>query len=84
MRSVSTIKYTENLKLKYKPESDYYLGQTLSRLQVRREKFAIKNLRVATYRLEAKRQIFAIKNLKRASVASGRLLTAQISLLISS
>ena len=33
MRTVFTIKSTEDLKSKYKPGSDYYLGQTLGRLE---------------------------------------------------
>ena len=33
MRTVFTIKSTEDLKSKYKPGSDYYLGQTLSQLE---------------------------------------------------
>ena len=43
MRIVFTIKSTEDLKSKYKPGSDYYLGQTLSRLEIQREIFAMKN-----------------------------------------
>ena len=42
MRAVFTIKSTEDLKSKYKCGSDYHLGQTLSRLGVRREIVTIK------------------------------------------
>ena len=36
MRTVFTVKSTEDLKSKYKPGSDYYLGQTLSRLEAKK------------------------------------------------
>ena len=37
MKTVYTIKSTEDLKSKYKPGSDYYLGQTLSRLEAEKK-----------------------------------------------
>ena len=36
MRTVFTIKSTEDLKSKCKPGSDYYLGKTLSRLETKK------------------------------------------------
>ena len=48
LRTIFSIKSTEDLKSKYKPGSDYYLGQTLSRLDARREIFTIKNPPLAT------------------------------------
>ena len=36
MRTVFTIKSSEDLKIKYKPGSDSYLGQTLSRLEAKK------------------------------------------------
>ena len=36
MRTVFTIKSTKDLKLEHKPGSDYYLGQTLNRLDAKK------------------------------------------------
>ena len=36
MRTIITITPTEDLKSKYKPGSDYYLGQTLSQLEAKK------------------------------------------------
>ena len=39
MRTIFTIKSTENQKSKYKPGSDYYLGQTLSQIETKNRGF---------------------------------------------
>ena len=48
MRTVFTIKTNKDLALEHKPGSDYYLGQTLSRLEVKKRDIRIKKPPLAT------------------------------------
>ena len=51
MRTIFTIKSTEDLKSQCKLGLDYYLGQTLSRLDAKKRNFTIKNPPLATLAL---------------------------------
>ena len=48
MRTIFTVKSTEDQKSKYKPESGYYLRQTLSRLEAEKRNLCSEEPLLAT------------------------------------